>query len=161
MKKNRLEKVIEIISEHEVETQDELIEYLRGEGFDVTQATVSRDIRELKLVKVMTGRGSYRYILPQEESTSQTALHISNALAETIVRSEYANNIVVLHTFPGMANAIAAEVDHLRHPGILGCVAGDDTILIVSRDAECAAQICDQIKDMIRTRSKRLPEGAR
>lgn len=161
MKKNRLEKVIEIINEHEVETQDELIAYLRAEGFDVTQATVSRDIRELKLVKVMTGRGSYRYILPQEESTSQAALHISNALAETIVRSEYAGHLVVLHTFPGMANAIAAEVDRLRHPGILGCVAGDDTILIVSRDTESAAQLCDQIKDMIRTRSGRLSEGAR
>ena len=98
MKKNRLEKVIEIITEHEIETQDELIEYLRREGFDVTQATVSRDIRELKLVKIMTGRGSYRYVMPQEDATSQTALHISSALAETIVRVEFTGNLVVLHT---------------------------------------------------------------
>ena len=95
MKKNRLEKVIEIITEHEIETQDELIEYLRREGFDVTQATVSRDIRELKLVKIMTGRGSYRYVMPQEDATSQTALHISSALAETIVRVEFTGNLVV------------------------------------------------------------------
>ena len=129
MKKNRLEKVIEIITEHEIETQDELIEYLRREGFDVTQATVSRDIRELKLVKIMTGRGSYRYVMPQEDATSQTALHISSALAETIVRVEFTGNLVVLHTLSGMANALATEVDRLHHPSLLGCVAGDDTIL--------------------------------
>ncbi len=161
MKKDRLEKVIEIISEYEVETQDELIEHLRKEGFDVTQATVSRDIRELKLVKIMTGRGSYRYILPQEDTAGQAALHISSALAETIIRAEYAGNLIVLHTFPGMANAIAAEVDHLRHPSLLGCVAGDDTILIVARDVEGAAQISDQIKDMIRHRTKNPREGGR
>ena len=161
MKKNRLEKVIEIITGHEIETQDELIEYLRREGFDVTQATVSRDIRELKLVKIMTGHGSYRYVLPQEDASSQTALHISSALAETIVRAEYAGNLVVLHTFPGMANAIAAEVDHLHHPSLLGCVAGDDTILIVARDGESAAQISDQIKDMIRHRTKNPREGGK
>ena len=109
MKKNRLEKVIEIITEHEIETQDELIESLRREGFDVTQATVSRDIRELKLVKIMTGRGSYRYVMPQEDATSQTALHISSALAETIVRVEFTGNLVVLHTLSGMANALATE----------------------------------------------------
>ena len=145
MKKNRLEKVIEIITEHEIETQDELIEYLRREGFDVTQATVSRDIRELKLVKIMTGRGSYRYVVPQEDATSQTALHISSALAETIVRAEFTGNLVVLHTLSGMANALATEVDRLHHPSLLGCVAGDDTILIVSRDAEGAAVSYDKM----------------
>ncbi|PWM34512.1 MAG: arginine repressor [Oscillospiraceae bacterium] len=161
MKKNRLEKVIEIITEHEIETQDELIEYLRREGFDVTQATVSRDIRELKLVKIMTGRGSYRYVMPQEDATRQTALHISSALAETIVRAEFTGNLVVLHTLSGMANALATEVDRLHHPSLLGCVAGDDTILIVSRDAEGAAQISEQIKDMIRHRTKNPREGGK
>ena len=161
MKKNRLEKVIEIINEHEIGTQDELIEYLRREGYDVTQATVSRDIRELKLVKTMTGHGSYRYVLPQEDIQSQAALHISGALAETIVRAEYVGNLVVLHTFPGMANAIASEVDHLHHPDLLGCVAGDDTILIVARDADCAAKLSEQIKDMIRHRSKNPQEGGK
>lgn len=161
MKKSRLEKVIEIISEHEVETQDELIEYLRQEGFEVTQATVSRDIRELKLVKVMTGRGSYRYILPQDNSVDQSALHLSHALAETIVSTDHAENLVVLHTFPGMANAIAAEVDRLHLPAILGCVAGDDTIMIVTRDANSASQVSGQITDMIRHRAHGSQGGGR
>lgn len=161
MKKNRLEKVMEIIAEHEIETQDELIDYLRRDGFEVTQATVSRDIRELKLVKIMTGHGSYRYVLPQEDTSSQTALHISGALAETIVRAEFSGSLVVVHTFPGMANAIAAEVDHLHHPALLGCVAGDDTILIVARDGDSAAQISDQLKDMIRHRTKNPQEGGK
>lgn len=153
MKKNRLEKIIDIISAHEVETQDELIEYLKEEGFDVTQATVSRDIRELKLAKVMTGHGSYRYVLPRAE-TEAKKLHLSNALAETIIRVEYANNLIVLHTFPGMAQAIALEVDNLRHEKILGCVAGDDTILIVTRETENAITLSEQIREMIRNQSK-------
>lgn len=153
MKKNRLEKIIDIISAHEVETQDELIEYLKEEGFDVTQATVSRDIRELKLAKVMTGRGSYRYVLPHAE-TEAKKLHLTNALAETIVRVEFANNLIVVHTFPGMAQAIALEVDNLRHEKILGCVAGDDTILIVTRDTENAMTISEQIREMIRNQSR-------
>ena len=97
MKKNRLDKIIDIITQNEVETQDELISYLKEAGYAVTQATVSRDIRELKLAKVMTGRGSYRYVLPKEDKDTRQ-LHISHALAETITRVEYAQNMIVLHT---------------------------------------------------------------
>lgn len=153
MKKKRLDKIIEIITLHEVETQDELISYLNQEGFDVTQATVSRDIRELKLTKVMTGRGSYRYIRSIEERDIK-GLHISHALADAIVRVASAQNLVVLHTFPGMAQAIALEVDHLKHPFILGSVAGDDTVLIVAVDSAGAGHVSEQIKELIRTRSK-------
>ena len=160
MKKNRLEKVIEIIGTYEVETQDELIEYLRKEGFDVTQATVSRDIRELKLVKVTTGRGSYRYVMPREDGAVKSTLHISSALAETITKVESACNQIVLHTYPGMASAIAAEVDHLRHPKIMGCIAGDDTVFILSYDNEGATLVSNQIKEMIRNQTQnRWEEG--
>ena len=153
MKKKRLDKIIEIITAHEVETQDELIAYLREEGFEVTQATVSRDIRELKLTKIMTGRGSYRYILP-ESGRDTKGLHISHALSDAILRVDCAENLVVVHTYPGMAQAIALEVDRLKHPGILGSVAGDDTILIVSSDKSSANIISDEIKEMIRTRAR-------
>jgi transcriptional regulator of arginine metabolism len=136
-----------------VETQDELITYLKDAGYAVTQATVSRDIRELKLAKVMTGRGSYRYVLPKEDKDTRR-LHISHALAETIVRVEAAQNIIVLHTYAGMAQAVALEVDHLSHPGLLGCVAGDDTIIIVARDNTGAAALADQLQEMIRARAK-------
>lgn len=151
MKKNRLDKIIEIITRNEVETQDELISYLKDAGYAVTQATVSRDIRELKLVKVMTGRGSYRYVLPKEDKDIRQ-LHISHALAETITRAEAAQNMIVLRTYAGMAQAVALEVDHLAHPSILGCVAGDDTIIIVARDTAAATLLSDQMQEMIRSR---------
>lgn len=153
MKKNRLDKIIEIITENEVETQDELIAHLREADFAVTQATVSRDIRELGLVKVMTGRGNYRYVLPKEDKENRS-LHISHALAETITRVEVAQNIIVLHTYAGMAQAVALEVDHLSHPGLLGCVAGDDTILIVARDNSGAVALAEQMQELIRGRAK-------
>ena len=153
MKKNRLDKIIEIITRNEVETQDELISYLKEAGYAVTQATVSRDIRELKLAKVMTGRGSYRYVLPKEDKDIRQ-LHISHALAETITRADAAQNIIVLHTYAGMAQAVALEVDHLAHPEILGCVAGDDTIIIVARDTAAADLLSDQMQEMIRSRVK-------
>ena len=157
MKKNRLDKIIEIITRNEVETQDELISYLKEAGYAVTQATVSRDIRELKLAKVMTGRGNYRYVLPKEDKDIRQ-LHISHALAETITRAEAAQNIIVLHTYAGMAQAVALEVDHLAHPEILGCVAGDDTIIIVARDTEAALLLSDQMQEMIRSRVKQNRE---
>ncbi len=153
MKKNRLDKIIDIITQNEVETQDELIVHLKKAGYEVTQATVSRDIRELKLAKVMTGRGNYRYILPKETKDTRS-LHISHALSETITRAEVAQNIIVLHTYAGMAQAVALEVDHLAHPNILGCVAGDDTIIIVARDSTSALALSEQMQDMIRSRSK-------
>ena len=153
MKKVRLDKIIDIVTRYEVETQDELITHLKEAGFVVTQATVSRDIRELKLAKVMTGRGNYRYILPKEDKDARR-LHISHALSETITRAEAAQNIIVLHTYAGMAQAVALEVDHLYHPGILGCVAGDDTIIVVVRDNGSATALSEQIQEMIRARAK-------
>ncbi len=153
MKKNRLDKIIDIITTCEVETQDDLIAHLSEAGYAVTQATVSRDIRELGLVKVMTGRGSYRYVLPKEDKDTRH-LHISHALAETITRVEVAQNIIVVHTYAGMAQAVALEVDHLSHPSLVGCVAGDDTILIVARDNAGALALGDQMQELIRSRAK-------
>ena len=129
MKKNRLEKIIDIVTTYEVETQDELIVYLKDAGYAVTQATVSRDIRELKLAKVMTGRGSYRYVLPKEDKDTRR-LHISHALAETIVRVEAAQNIIVLHTYAGMAQAVALEVDHLSHPSLISWLQSPSAVIL-------------------------------
>ena len=153
MKKKRLDKIIEIITAHEVETQDELIAYLRAEGFEVTQATVSRDIRELKLTKIMTGRGSYRYVQSSVGGDAK-GLHLSHALSDAILQVASAENLVVVHTYPGMAQAVALEVDHLRHPKILGSVAGDDTILIVASEKHSANTISEEIKELIRTRTR-------
>ena len=149
MKKNRHEKIIEIVEKYDVETQDDLIEHLRKMGYEVTQATVSRDIRELKLTKVMGERGSYRYELPNTNE-SLGSFKFSHALAESITSVDYAVNTVVVKTFPGMAQAVAVGIDNLHLPVILGCVAGDDTIIIIVRNAEAAADLNTRIKEIIR-----------
>lgn len=152
MRKNRLAKIIEIISDHDVETQDELLEYLRSEGFDVTQATVSRDIRELKLIKGNSENGTYCYMMPK--TMRDERLHFNSALAEAITKVDYAQNIVVLHTYAGMAQPVAIEVDKLGLSQILGCVAGDDAIIVITRDNDSAATISNQLKELIRVRGK-------
>jgi len=149
MKKNRQEKMLEVISRYEIETQDELIAKLREYGYDVTQATVSRDIRELKIAKMTTGRGSYRYALPKQPDTG-VGLKFSSALIDSIISVDHACNTVVLKTYPGLAQAVAVGIDGMNMHQILGCVAGDDTILIVSRDEECAAVIAGRISDLMK-----------
>ena len=149
MKKNRHEKIIEIVEKYDVETQDELIEHLRKTGYEVTQATVSRDIRELKLTKVMGEKGSYRYELPKT-SEPLGNFKFSHALAESITSVDYAMHTVVVKTFSGMAQAVAVGIDNLDLQVILGCVAGDDTIIIIARSTEAAADLNTRIKEIIR-----------
>lgn len=147
MKSKRQELIIEIVSNNEIETQEDLIEKLKQIGFDVTQATVSRDIRELKLVKVTTGHGGFKYVLPQKKENSIN-LHFNSAFTKSITSVDHSMNIVVIKTYPGLANAVATSIDSLD---ILGCVAGDDTIITVVRDENAAQVISDKIKDIIRS----------
>ncbi len=148
MKKNRQKKIIELIAEYEIDTQDELIEKLKEYGLIVTQATVSRDIRELKLTKVPSTGGGYKYVR-QSDSKKEHA-KISSSLTESIVHVECALNQVVLKTFPGMAGAVAVGIDSINMTDILGCVAGDDTIIVVCKTIESAGSVADNIKHMIR-----------
>ena len=149
MKRNRQEKMLELISRYEIETQDELIERLRENGFEVTQATVSRDIRELKIAKMTTGRGTYRYVLPRQAEPG-SGVKFSAALIDSITGVEYAQNLVVLKTYPGLASAVAAGIDRMDLHQILGCVAGDDTILVVTRDTDCAGTLATQMHELLR-----------
>ena len=149
MKKNRQEKMLELISRYEIETQDELIERLRENGFQVTQATVSRDIRELKIAKLTTGKGTYRYVLPKEAEAGN-GVKFSAVLTDSIVSVRCAQNQVVLKTYPGLANAVAVGIDHMNLHQILGCVAGDDTILVVTQDNDCAAAFSAQVQELLR-----------
>ena len=149
MKKNRHEKIVEIVEKYDIETQDELIEHLRKIGYEVTQATVSRDIRELKLTKVMTDKGSYSYRLPKNNEALGN-FKFNHALAESITSVDFALHTVVIKTFPGMAQAVAVGIDNLMLPVILGCVAGDDTIIVIARTAEAAADLNTKIKEIIR-----------
>lgn len=149
MKKNRQEKLLELISRYEIDTQDELIGRLREHGFDVTQATISRDIRELKIAKMMTGRGVYRYVLPKQ-TDNRGGFAFNPALVDAVISVDSALNTVVLKTSPGLAQAVAVGIDRLDTQQILGCVAGDDTILIVTRDTECAEMISDRIRELMK-----------
>jgi transcriptional regulator of arginine metabolism len=146
VKEERQAKILELICEEDVETQDDLIQKLELAGFHVTQATVSRDIRELKLVKGASPRGGYRYILPAKQSKSTP--DFSSSLTTSIVHVDYARNIVVVKTFPGMANAVAACIDSMHLTEIIGSVAGDDTILAVVRTDEEAEMLWNKIRGM-------------
>ena len=150
MKSSRQKKILEIVNRYQIETQDDLIDRLLVEGFSVTQATVSRDIRELQLNKVLTDKGTYRYVLPRKDE-NPAGMKINEALVDSITSADHAQNLVVIHTFPGLAQAVAAGIDSLAISDVLGCVAGDDTILIATRTENAAKTISERIRVMMRT----------
>ena len=149
MKIARHAKILELIEKYDIETQDELAQKLCEEGFMVTQATVSRDIRELHISKMTTGRGTYRYVVPGDKENSGSA--IGNVLRGSVVGVDHANNLVVIKTQPGLANAVAVGIDGMHMVDILGCVAGDDTILLVARTESVAQSICNRLSMMNKT----------
>ena len=140
MKNSRHAKILEIISEYNIETQDELINKLCESGYDVTQATVSRDIKQLQLVKIATEDGKYKYALPRRDDVTSGA-KFKSILRDTATSIQNAENIVVIKTYPGMANAAAAAVDALAGDSIIGCIAGDDTIFIVVKNDDEAERV--------------------
>ncbi|MBO5092208.1 MAG: arginine repressor [Clostridia bacterium] len=145
MKSKRQEKILEIISSKNVETQEELINELKNAGYNTTQATASRDIRQLKLVKVMSG-GTYKYVAPKSEI--ENSGKYSQALFASILDIQYALNNVVIKTNPGLAQAVAAGIDALHDSDLLGSVAGDDCIILVSKSEEASVRIIDKIKSI-------------
>lgn len=148
MKSNRQSKILDIIEKYDVETQEELIARLKDSGYDVTQATISRDIRELKLTKVLSAEGKYKYVL-HKNSKHSTIPNYKSTLSASIISVEYAQNLIVIKTYPGMAQAIAAVLDSAHIIGVMGSVAGDDTIIVAVRDPEISATACDEIKKLL------------
>ena len=151
MKSKRQDKILELIREYEIETQEELIFYLNKYGFEATQATISRDIRELKLTKIVGSTGNYRYASHARSHTSTPTPKFNGVLVDSITKVSYANNIIVLKTFPGLANAVGSGIDAIHAPEILGCVAGDDTIFVVLTSDTAAKEISEKIKQMMRS----------
>ena len=143
MKATRQEEILKLVSEEPIQTQDELIGRLRELGYCVTQATVSRDIRQLKLTKVMSSDGTYRYVIPHSSGDDTEVTKINATLINAITRIDYVNNIIVINTYPGMAQAVASGIDSTQKQDILGCVGGDDTIIVVARSEELARAFCD------------------
>ena len=149
MKANRQKKILELVNRYNIETQDDLIDRLMIEGFSVTQATISRDIRELQLTKVLTGKGNYRYVAPKKEDMI-TGIKFNAALVDSITSVEYAQNMVVIKTYPGLAAAVAGGIDALTIAEVLGCVAGDDTILVATRNEASAKTFSERIRIMMK-----------
>ena len=145
MKNARQNKILELIEEYEISTQEALIQRLAEHGFDSTQTTISRDIRQLKLIKGPTGRGTYKYVAPEVRRGNDAPGH-NSALTDAVIKIEMAQNIVVVKTMSGMANAIAVCIDSLKIKDIVGSVAGDDTILLVFKSVEKAAEIEVELK---------------
>ncbi|NMB23973.1 MAG: arginine repressor [Firmicutes bacterium] len=139
MKTKRQAMILQIIREHEIETQEELAEMLSQRGIVVTQATVSRDVKELRLVKVPTGEGHYRYGIPFEPAVGDVLRRVRRSFQEYVMEIDYSQNMIILKTLSGTANAVAAAIDDLQWTDILATVAGDDTILVIVRDEKNAA----------------------
>lgn len=145
MKNKRHDAILDIISKSDIETQEELIGALSAAGYSVTQATVSRDIRELKLIKVTGEAGKYKYTVPTEKNDGGHKAY-SAAFAASIKSVDSAMNTVVIKTYPGLAQAVAAGIDSLSDVEIMGCVAGDDTIFALTRSEEAARAAVDRLK---------------
>ena len=149
MKYNRHSKILEIIDKNIVETQEELAEKLKELGMDVTQATVSRDIKELRLIKIMTENGCYKYA-PFAKTENVVSNKLINVFTGSYVSSDYANNIVVIKTLPAMAQGAASVIDSLKWPEIVGTIAGDDTIMIICRAEKIAEELVDKFNRMMK-----------
>ena len=150
MKKGRQEKILELIAKYEIETQDELIDFLDQEGYNVTQATISRDIRDLDLVKVAMPDGAYKYVVSHVSGKGMrnTGL-LSHSVVDTVLSITCAQNIIVLRTSPGMAQAVALAIDRIPDNDILGSVAGDDTIIVVTTNTEIAEQVAAKMRKLL------------
>ncbi len=153
MKSLRHEKILEIIAKHDVETQEELTEYLKNDGFAVTQATVSRDIKALRLIKVAVGNtaeNKYKYSVnnSRNEADSVLGAKFKAILGQSVISIDYAGNLLVVKTYAGMANACGAALDSMNIKNILGTIAGDDTILVVMRSEEDAAEFAKKIDNL-------------
>lgn len=152
MKKSRHAKILELISDNDIDTQELLQSKLMSDGFNVTQATVSRDIKELKLVKTLSDSGSYKYALPpslKEKSPMTTLISLISESVETI---DAAMNTVVIKCHNGMANAVCAKLDNASFTNIVGTLAGDDTIFVLFKSEIEATQFMDRLNSLIKSR---------
>lgn len=146
MKSKRQEKILELIVRHAIETQEELLNRLSACGIPSTQATVSRDIKQLHLYKEPCGGGRYRYTASARSTAFDFTDRLQRILRECSLSVDYAGNLVVLKTMPGLASAAGAAFDAMEDaPAMVGCVCGDDTVLVVMRDEASAQEFCDEL----------------
>lgn len=148
MKSQRQAKIMEIISNRNIETQEQLLSALQAEGFGSTQATISRDIKELRIVKELTNLGTYRYTTSVNEVGSSFTARLNTIFRECVVGVDYAQNIIVIRTLPGLASAAGSAIDAMNINLVVGTLAGDDTVMVVMRDNNAAAAFYGEIKNL-------------
>lgn len=149
MKSERQQAILAIIAQQEVETQEQLLEALRAWGIDATQATISRDIKQLRLVKELSPGGVYKYSSAQRRTSSDTEGRLRTIFRESVTSFDLAQNIVVLKTLPGLANAAAATLDSMDLPELVGTLAGDDTAILIMRTNSSAQAFCDEAHTLL------------
>ena len=150
MKSARQETILQIIAEKDIETQDQLLNELKNMGIPSTQATISRDIKELHLVKELTGTGAYRYAVSGRKASLNFAGRLRTIFREGVTSFDVAQNIVVVKTMPGLAPAAGAALDGMEIPDLVGSLAGDDTVILIMRTNKAAAQLCSEIHQMLK-----------
>ena len=149
MKNERQSKILEIIESEPIDTQEQLQQQLQAQGIACTQATISRDIKQLHLVKEPMGQGRYRYAVSVQRSRLNVADKLRTIFRESIVSVDSAQNIVVVKTMAGLANAAGAALDSMSIPTMVGSLAGDDTAILIMRDGESARVLCEEIHEML------------
>jgi len=149
MKTQRQAKIMEITSNRNVETQEQLLQELQNAGFRSTQATISRDIKELRIIKELTSFGTYRYTTSTGETASTFSSKLNTIFRECITSFDYAQNMIVIRTLPGLASAAASAIDAMNMSVVVGTIAGDDTVFIVMRDNNAAAAFCGEIQHLL------------
>lgn len=148
MKSKRHIKIRELVQSLEIETQEELVDQLREAGYSVTQATVSRDIKEMHLIKVPAGGGRYKYSMPTDQRFNPIN-KLQRTLGDNFVSIDHTENLIVMKSLPGTANAIGALLDNLEWPELMGTICGDDTILMIVREKKETSRIVSQLLDLI------------
>ena len=149
MKANRQKKILQLITEKSIETQEQLLKELHDCGYKSTQATVSRDIKELRIIKTLDGLGGYRYSVPRKNEGEKFDARFRVIFRECVTSMDYAQNLVVVKTMPGLGAAAGANIDALHMPTVVGTLSGDDTTLVIMRDSESAMDFCEEIRKMI------------
>jgi len=150
MKKERQKAVLRVIAATDIETQNQLIEELAKVGIESTQATVSRDIKELHLIKELTSRGTYRYAVSDRPDTQSNTIRLKTIFRESVTSYSNAQNIVVIKTLPGLAPAACGAIDSMGIKNVVGSLAGDDTGFIAMNDVSSAERFCKEIEDILK-----------
>jgi len=150
VKSKRHSKILELIGRYSIDTQEELLKRLKEEGLDVTQATVSRDIKELRLIKIQSPDGKYKYAAATRENEGdQVSFKLHAIFSESVRSIDYAMNTVVVKCYTGLANAACAALDKMHFNGLVGTIAGDDTIFVLMRSEELALQLTQDLAKML------------